>query len=88
MTRPYARKLKIRDPIELYKKYQDMLHEAFFKQNVYYRMNEIHGRTTDPLLRQLEKRYENLVTTCDKLATLSKKTCRKLYYEEIRWPLI
>ena len=75
---PNARKLKMRDP-RIVEKYLHLLHTAFLKHDMYYRMDEIHSVTMGPLTLQQEEDYEDLINTCEELAKLSEDKCIKLH---------
>ena len=81
---PDARKLKMRDP-RVVNKYLDWLHKEFVKEDLYYRMDKLHGLNSTPLSKIMVTEYEELVTIFNELAKLSEERCRKLRCGEIPW---
>ena len=59
-THPNARRLKIKDP-RVVNRYLDKLHEVCLKEDLYSRMDYIHGNMTSSISHEFQIEYEDVV---------------------------
>lgn len=84
LSYPAARRLKMNDH-RIVDKYNTLLHEAYLKDNLCERWNDLHSRVTTPLSERQALEYETLDSIQENHIIIAEMKCRKLHNGVIHW---